>query len=83
VARTKENGEKEMETEIISPLPTPALLVVFSLLYCAYTLRAHPPTSSPGDEVAEALQSSPLDCHTINTAQKNKLKTVQWKKPRK
>ena len=31
MSRTKENGEKEMETEIILPLPTPALLIVFSL----------------------------------------------------
>ena len=24
-----------------------------------------------------------FQCHAINTAQKNKLETVQWKKPRK
>ena len=43
VARTKENGEKEMETEIISPPPYPS------------SSRCFAPIGDLGDEVAEAL----------------------------
>ena len=83
-----------METEIISPLPMPALLVVFSLhLY---------PESRGANLVPRVLSLSILESEkTLGTRlqrplnrsrftvtqqiryKKNKLKTVQWKKPRK
>ena len=68
-----------METEIISPLPTPALLVVFSLRLYQREQKPQPrpqgllafhigKREDPGDE--KTLESIPSYCHPINTVQK-------------
>ena len=70
-----------METEIISPLPIPALLVVFFFAPIPWEQRRQPgpqgllafhigKREDPRDEVAEALKSIPFHCHPINTVQK-------------
>ena len=56
--------------------PPPGVYLPVCSLRLLHT-GAHPPTSSPGDEVAEALQTIPFHCHTINTAQKKSGKSPE------